>query len=94
MSQLREYIEKNPSETQRLLGIDYDQLMRLIINAEHLHARQKNQQESEKVRIIKPGSGRPLTPAQNRSNKAKAQKRIFFLWFHRKTDILAAFPQR
>jgi hypothetical protein len=41
MSKLREYIEKNPSETQRLLGIDYDQLIKLIINAENLYARHK-----------------------------------------------------
>jgi hypothetical protein len=59
MSQLREYIEKHPSETQRLLGLDYDQLMGLIINAENLYARQKKYQESQKTRIIKPGSGRP-----------------------------------
>ncbi|MEZ2247861.1 hypothetical protein [Microcoleus sp.] len=59
MSQLREYIEKHPSETQRVLGIDYDQLMELIINAENLYDRQKQHQESQKTRIIKPGSGRP-----------------------------------
>ena len=59
MSQLREYLEKHPSETQRVLGIDYDQLMGLIINAENLYDRQKKYQESQKTRIIKPGSGRP-----------------------------------
>jgi hypothetical protein len=59
MSQLREYIEKHPSETQRLLGIDYDQLIKLIINAENLYAHHKRHQESQKIRIIKPGSGRP-----------------------------------
>ncbi|MEG4964579.1 MULTISPECIES: transposase family protein [unclassified Microcoleus] len=57
MSQLREYIEKHPSETQRLLGIDYDQLIELITNAEHLYARHKRHQENHKIRIIKPGSG-------------------------------------
>lgn len=59
MSQLREYIEKHPSETQRMLGIDYDQLIQLITNAENLYARQKTSQESQKTRLIKPGSGRP-----------------------------------
>jgi hypothetical protein len=59
MSQLREYIEKHPSETQRLLGIDYDQLMGLITKAENLYARQKKVQESQKTRIIKSGRGRP-----------------------------------
>ncbi|MFB2975630.1 hypothetical protein [Microseira sp. BLCC-F43] len=34
MSLLREYIEKHPSQTKRLLGIDYDQLMGLITHAE------------------------------------------------------------
>ncbi|TAE13764.1 MAG: hypothetical protein EAZ94_09175 [Oscillatoriales cyanobacterium] len=41
MSQLREYLEKHPSETQRMLGIDSDQLIQLITNAENLYARQK-----------------------------------------------------
>jgi DDE superfamily endonuclease/Helix-turn-helix of DDE superfamily endonuclease len=59
MSQLREYIEKHPSETQRMLGIDYDQLIQLITNAENLHASQKKSQESQKTLLIKPGSGRP-----------------------------------
>lgn len=59
MSQLREYIEKHPSETQRMLGIDYDQLIQLITNAENLYARQKTSQESQKTRLIQPGSGRP-----------------------------------
>jgi len=36
MSQVREYIEKHSSDTQRLLGIDYDQLMVLITRAENL----------------------------------------------------------
>jgi nicotinamide riboside kinase len=44
MSYLREYIEKHPSETQRLLGIDYDQLIELITNAEDLYARYKRPQ--------------------------------------------------
>jgi hypothetical protein len=59
MSQLREYVEKSPSETQRVLGIDYEQLIGLIIHAENLYCRQKKHQESQKTRIIKPGSGRP-----------------------------------
>jgi hypothetical protein len=59
MSQIREYIEKHPSETQRLLGIDYDKLIKLIINAENLYARHKRHQENQKIRIIKPASRRP-----------------------------------
>jgi hypothetical protein len=59
MSQSREYIEKHPSETQRLLGRDYDQLIELITNAENLYTCHKRHQESQKIRIIKPGSGLP-----------------------------------
>jgi hypothetical protein len=59
MSQLREYLEKHPSETQRLLGIDYDQLIELITYAEYLYARHKRHQENQKIRIIKASSGIP-----------------------------------
>ena len=59
MSQLRKYIEQHPSETQRLLGMDYNQLMELMVQAQNLYERQKSHQELEKTRIIKPGSGRP-----------------------------------
>ncbi|MBD1883614.1 transposase family protein, partial [Microcoleus vaginatus] len=59
MSQIRDYLEKHPSETQRLLGMDYDQLTELIIRAENLYERQKIEREIQKTRIIKPGSGRP-----------------------------------
>ena len=44
MSQLREYIEKHPSETQRLLGMDYDQLIELITHAQNLYNHQKKLQ--------------------------------------------------
>jgi hypothetical protein len=37
MSQLREHIERHPSETTRLLGLDYDQLIELITHAENLY---------------------------------------------------------
>lgn len=59
MSQLRDYLKKHPSETQRLLGMDYDQLTQLIIRAENLYERHKIEREIQKTRIIKPGSGRP-----------------------------------
>jgi|GEM_PF-1293085 len=41
MSQLREHIERHPSETTRLLGLDYDQLIGLITHAENLYDQQK-----------------------------------------------------
>jgi hypothetical protein len=59
MSQLGEYLENHPWETQRLLGMDYDQLMELINSAQNLYDRQKQHAQSQKTRIIKPGSGRP-----------------------------------
>jgi len=59
MIPIRDYLEKHPSETQRLLGMDYDQLTELIIRAENLYDRQKIEREIQKTRIIKPGSGRP-----------------------------------
>jgi len=34
--------------------------IQLITHAENLYARQKKSQESQKTRLIKPGSGRPL----------------------------------
>jgi hypothetical protein len=46
MSQLWEYIEKDPAETQRLVGINFDQLMGLITHAENLHNHQKKLEES------------------------------------------------
>jgi len=42
-----------------MLGIDYDQLIQLITQAENLYASQKKSQENQKTRLIKPGSGRP-----------------------------------
>ncbi len=59
MSQLREHIERHPSETTRLLGLDYDQLIGLITHAENLYNQQKKVQENSKIRIIKGGGGRP-----------------------------------
>jgi hypothetical protein len=59
MSQLRDYLEKHPSETQRLLGMDYDQLTELIIRAEKFYDHHKIEQEIQKTPIIKPGSGIP-----------------------------------
>lgn len=58
LSQLREYIEKHPSETQRLLGMDYDKLIELITHAQNLYNHQKKLQEIHKTRLLKAGSGR------------------------------------
>lgn len=58
MSQLREYIEKHPSEAQRLVGVDYQQLIELISLAEKLHKQKQVAVEQRKTRIIKGGGGR------------------------------------
>ena len=58
MSLLREYIEKHPSEAQRLVGLDYAQLMELISQAERLHNQKQLAAEQKKTRIIKAGGGR------------------------------------
>ncbi|HEY9298758.1 MAG TPA: transposase family protein, partial [Phormidium sp.] len=58
MSQLSEYIELHRSETQRLVGLDYKQLMELISEAEKLHNQKQLAGESKKIRIIKAGGGR------------------------------------
>lgn len=58
MSQLREYIEKHPSETQRLVGLDYEPLMELISQAEKLHHQKQRVVEVQKTRLIKAGGGR------------------------------------
>lgn len=59
MNQLLEHIEKHPSETQRLLGLSYDQLIGLITHASSLYDRQQKAASSQKMRIIKPVGGRP-----------------------------------
>jgi hypothetical protein len=75
MSQLWEYIEKHPAETQRLVGINFDQLVGLITHAENLHNHQKKLEESYKTRIIKAGSGRP--PKLAVAEQILLTKRVF-----------------
>jgi hypothetical protein len=58
MSNILNYIEENPKQTQRLIGLEYEQLQQLIINAERLYHEKKALLESKKVRIIAGGGGR------------------------------------
>ena len=58
MSSILEYIENNPQETQRLVGLKYEQLQQLIIVAEALHVQKQAKKESDKTRIIAKGGGR------------------------------------
>ncbi|MFM5981033.1 MAG: transposase family protein [Sphaerospermopsis kisseleviana] len=64
MSNIVEYIHNNPEESQRLLGLHYEQLKQLIEKAIELHNNKKELAESKKVRLILGGSGRKpkLTP--------------------------------
>ena len=58
MSDILNHIEEHPQETQRLIGLDYEQLQQLIQNAERLHHEKQALLESKKVRIIAGGGGR------------------------------------
>jgi hypothetical protein len=58
MSSILNHIEENPKETQRLIGLEYEQLQQLIQNAERLHHEKQALLESNKIRIIAGGGGR------------------------------------
>ncbi|MDZ7963320.1 MAG: transposase family protein [Aulosira sp. DedQUE10] len=58
MSDILNHIEENLKETQRLIGLEYEQLQQLIQNAEQLNHEKQALQESKKVRIIAGGGGR------------------------------------
>lgn len=55
MSQLREYIAVHPSESQRLVGLDYEQLIKLVIQAEKRHKEKRLIAEQKKTRLINQG---------------------------------------
>jgi Helix-turn-helix of DDE superfamily endonuclease len=58
MSSVLEYIDNNPQEAQRLLGLKYEQLKQLLEKAIELHNQKLELTESKKVRIILGGGGR------------------------------------
>ena len=58
MNSPQDYIVKNPKQTKRLLGIDYEQLKQLIATAEIRHNQKQEEIEKNKTRIIKKGGGR------------------------------------
>ncbi|BAY50350.1 hypothetical protein SAMD00079811_81140 (plasmid) [Scytonema sp. HK-05] len=60
MSFVLNYIEKNPQETQRLVGLKYEQLEQLIKQALALHTEKQQEIEAQKVRIINKGGGRKV----------------------------------
>lgn len=60
MSDVLGYIKNNPQETQRLVGLKYEQLEQLINQAEALRIRKQQEMEAKKIRIINKGGGRKV----------------------------------
>ena len=58
MSDILNHIEENHKETQRLIGLAYEELQQLLQNAEGLHHEKQALLEAKKVRIIAGGVGR------------------------------------
>lgn len=60
MSSLLQDIEEKPQETQRLVGLKYEQLEQLIKQASALHNKKQAEVEARKIRIINKGGGRKV----------------------------------
>ncbi|WP_414589933.1 transposase [Scytonema sp. PCC 10023] len=60
MSDILGYIKNNHQETQRLVGLKYEQLEQLIKQALALHTQKQEEVEAQKVRIINKGGGRKV----------------------------------
>jgi hypothetical protein len=60
MSDILTYIQNNPEETQRLIGVKYEQLEQLIKQALALHIEKQQEIEANKIRIINKGGGRKV----------------------------------
>jgi hypothetical protein len=60
MSDVFGYIKNNPQETQRLIGLKYEQLEQLINQAIALHSQKQQEVEAQKIRIINKGGGRKV----------------------------------
>jgi len=58
MSNIIEYIHNNPEESQRLLGLHYEDFKKLVDKAIDLEHEKKELAESKKLRIILGGGGR------------------------------------
>ncbi len=58
MNNLLAYIEQNPQESKRLIGLEYEQVQQLIEQAQFLQRNKQLEIEKTKVRIIKGGGGR------------------------------------
>lgn len=58
MNNIQAYLEKYPKETQRLLGINDEQLQQILVESRKYYAELQEIKERNKVRIIKSGGGR------------------------------------
>ena len=58
MNQILKYIHNYPQETKRILGITYEQLMKLIDNALIIDNKKKQEIAVKQKTLIKPGGGR------------------------------------
>ena len=58
MNQTLEYIYNHPKETKRIIGINYEQLIKLIENAKKIEEEKKQAIAQTEKRLIKPGGGR------------------------------------
>ena len=58
MNQILKYIHNYPQETKRIVGITYEQLMKLIDNALIINNQKKEKLAVTKKTLIKPGGGR------------------------------------
>lgn len=57
MSYTWEYLQKNPQETKRLLGIAHEHLNSIIKLGKKLHEQKQKELEKEKIRLIRRGGG-------------------------------------
>jgi hypothetical protein len=60
MNDILSYIQNNPQETQRLVGVKHEQLEQLINQAVALHTQKQQDIEAKKIRIINKGGGRKV----------------------------------
>lgn len=58
MNQILEYIHNHPQETKRIIGITYEQLIKLIDNAQTIDNQKKQENARRQKTLIKPGGGR------------------------------------
>jgi hypothetical protein len=58
MDSISDFIDHNPSQTKRLLGIDYQRFNQLVEEAQLLDEKQQEDIESTTRRLIAKGSGR------------------------------------